>query len=90
MGRSKYLRRSKNELVKFLDTTDGDYAPVKGLFTFDDDDQVKSVEVRGLDEARDIPLVKRTTPDLGHDDNAVKEIFGNVGKIHRGQVAPSR
>ena len=28
---------SKNELVKFLDTTDGDYAPVKGLFTFDDD-----------------------------------------------------
>ena len=60
------------------------------IFTFDDNDHVQSVEVRGLDAARDISLVRRTTPDLGHDDSTVKEIFGNVGKIHKGTLTPAR
>lgn len=60
------------------------------IFTFDDEDRVKSVEVRGADVGRDINPVRRVIPDLGHDDSTVKEIFGNVGKIHKGTVASAR
>ena len=53
-------------------------------------EHVASVEQRGLDTAKNVIPVRRHTRTSGDKSNTLKEIFGNIGRIHKGNIQAAK
>jgi outer membrane protein assembly factor BamE (lipoprotein component of BamABCDE complex) len=53
------------------------------IIRFNSDGTVSDVETRGLESAREIDPVKRTTPTAGQEMTVIQQLFGNVGRFNR-------
>ncbi len=51
------------------------------LVRFDDKGIVKEMESHGLDVARDIKPVERTTPTVGKEITAIEQLMGNLNRF---------
>ncbi|MEX0693169.1 MAG: outer membrane protein assembly factor BamE [Rhodospirillales bacterium] len=51
------------------------------LISFDDKGIVKNVESHGLDVARDIKPVERTTPTVGKQLTVIEQLMGNLNRF---------
>jgi outer membrane protein assembly factor BamE (lipoprotein component of BamABCDE complex) len=50
--------------------------------TFDERGAVRAVERHGLDEARDVQMVGRTTPTVGNELTVLEQFIGNLGRFN--------
>lgn len=50
------------------------------------DNVVSNVTVLGKDSAKSVVPVRRHTRTSGDEGNTLKEIFGNIGRIHKGNM----
>lgn len=50
--------------------------------TFDDRDLVRSIDRRGLADARQIELVERETPTSGNELSVFEQFIGNIGRFN--------
>jgi outer membrane protein assembly factor BamE (lipoprotein component of BamABCDE complex) len=51
------------------------------IVTFGEDDVVKSVERRGLENVVSVDPSNKRTPTLGKEQSLIEDIFGNIGQV---------
>lgn len=50
---------------------------------FDPNGVVSDIRLRGIDDARQVALVERTTPTTGNELTVVQQFVGNIGRFNR-------
>ena len=50
--------------------------------TFDERGTVRAVDRHGLDQARDVKMVGRTTPTTGNELSVIEQFLGNLGRFN--------
>ena len=50
--------------------------------TFDERGTVRAVDRHGLDQARDVQMVGRTTPTTGNELSVIEQFLGNLGRFN--------
>jgi outer membrane protein assembly factor BamE (lipoprotein component of BamABCDE complex) len=50
--------------------------------TFDDLDRVRSIDHKGLSDAREVEPVSRTTPTSGNELSVLEQFIGNIGRFN--------